>query len=149
MSKVVILQSFVKRSFPVTDATITTGWMPGQGFKLNTTGDYAELGSEENVMFVGADDDDEVASPPSGSLVTGLYGAGTTIVIDHSEEVAASSADRAYAAAVESGAVNDLLYFDSSGKFTTAAPASGSAMGIMFQKPAAANDYGLGVILRF
>lgn len=147
MSKVSLSHSVVKESFPIAKATIATGWLPGQGFKLNTTGDYAEIGSVDNVMFIGIDDDTEVKNPPSASLLTGVYGAGTTMTIDHSAEVAAGSSVRAYAANVESAAVNQLLYMDTDGKWSTVA--SGSVKGQLFQVPSAANNYSLGLIMRF
>jgi len=147
MSKVIVQRAFAKDSFYVEQASIDTGWMPGMAFKLNTTGDKAVLGTVDAVVFIGIDDDDELASPPSGSLVTGIYGAGTKFVIDHSEEVEAGSSDRAYDSSVESAAINALLYIDSASKFT--ATESGTAKGIMIQKPAATNNYGLGVISRF
>lgn len=147
MSKVIIYHSFAKESFPITAATIATGWLPGQAMKLNANGDYAELASVDTAMFIAMDDDDEVVSPPSASLVTGVYGSGTKFVIDHSEEVAANSGTRAYAANVTSASTNQLLYIDTDGKWSTTA--SGSIKGQVFQVPAASNNYGLGVILRF
>lgn len=147
MSKVIIYQSFAKESFPITSATIATGWLPGQAMKLNANGDYAELASVDTAMFIAMDDDNEVVSPPSASLVTGVYGSGTKFVIDHSEEVAANSGTRAYAANVTSASTNQLLYIDTDGKWSTTA--SGSIKGQVFQVPAASNNYGLGVILRF
>jgi len=147
MSKVIVHRAFAKDSFFVEEASIVTGWMPGQAFKLNSTGDKAVLGGVDAVLFVGIDDDDELATPPSGSLVTGVYGAGTKLTIDHSEEVALGISDRAYDSSVESAAMNADLYFDSEGKFT--ADESGTVKAKMFQKPAANNNYGLGVILRF
>lgn len=147
MSKVILYRGLAKDSFPIAAATIATGWLPGQGFKLNSTGEYAELGSVDTVMFVGMDDDDEIATPPSASVLTGLYGAGTKFVIDHTEEVAASSAARAYEADVASAPMNALLYMSANGKWTTVA--TGSVKGQLWQIPNASNNYGLGVIMRF
>lgn len=147
MSKVIIHYANAKESFPITSATITTGWMPGQGMKLNSTGDYAELSSVDTTMFIAMDDDDEVVNPPSASLVTGIYGAGTKFEIDHSEEVAAESATRAYAANVESATTNQLIYMGSDAKWTTAV--TGSVKAQVFKVPAAVNNYSLGLILRF
>lgn len=150
MSKVIIYRAFAKDSFPVAAATIATGWLPGQGFKLNTTGDAASLATTDTVMFIGVDDDDELSAPPTGSLLTGIYGSGTKFVIDHTEDVAAGSATRAYNTSSgnpESGSTNADLYMDASGKWTTTA--TGSVKGKMYQVPAASNNYGLGIILRF
>jgi len=149
MSKVIVQRAFAKDSFYVEQDSIDTGWMPGQAFKLNATGDKAQLGTKDAVVFIGIDDDDELASPPSGSLVTGIYGAGTKFVIDHSEEVEAESADRAYDSSCESAAINALLYIDSASKFTATAGTNGTEKGIMIQKPSAANNYSIGIISRF
>lgn len=147
MSKVILYQAFAKDTFPITPQTIATGWLPGQGFQLNSTGDYAQVGDTDNVMFIGIDDDLEVKNPPSASVLTGIYGSGTKFVIDHSQEVAVSSADRAYESNVESASTNQLIYIGSNGKWTTAS--TGSVKGQVFQVPNAQNNYGLGVILRF
>ena len=100
-------------------------------------------------MFIGVDDDLEVSHPPTGSLLTGIYGSGTKFVVDHSAEVAAGSATRAYSGTgnPESGAINANLYLNASGAFSTTA--TGSVKGKMFQVPAASNNFGLGVVLRF
>lgn len=147
MSKVILYQAFAKDTFPINSATIVTGWLPGQGMQLTSTGEYAEIGSVDNVMFIALDDEDEVKTPPSASIVTGVYGSGTKFIIDHSEEVAASNAARAYASNVESASMNQLLYMGTDGKWTTTA--SGSVKGQLFQIPSSDNSYGLGVILRF
>jgi len=147
MSKVVIYHAAAKESYAVAAATITTTWLPGQAGALDTTGKLAELAVVDNTMFVLVDDEDELSAPPTGSLVTGIYGAGTKFVIDHSEEVAASSATRAYAANVESASPNDSLYIGTDAKWTTVA--TGSVKGKLFQVPVAANNYGAGIILRF
>lgn len=148
MSKVIIKRATVKESFFLTDEAVAAGWLPGQGFKLDSTGEKALLGTGSNVYFVGIDSPTEIATPPSGSLITGIYGSGTKFIIDHSEEVSAGSATRAYAADVESGAVMDDLYFNDDSKFTTVAPSSGSAQAKMYMKPTSANNYSLGVSLR-
>ena len=150
MSKVLIYNSAAKDTFPVSAAVIATGWMPGQLGALNTTAVSVKLAVTDETLFLLTDDDLEVSSPPTGSVVTCLYGAGTRVVIDHSAEVAASSALRAYdliSGNPESGAINQNLYVDASGQFTTAS--TGSVKAKMIQIPAAANNYGLGVILRF
>lgn len=147
MSKVIVERSFAKDTFPVSDAVVAAGWLPGQCFQLNATGTSVEIGVTDNVLFVGIDDDDELASPPTGSLVTGIYGSGTKFFINHSEEVAAGSATRAYNTTLESGALNANLYVDGNGKFTTAS--TGSVKGKLVQIPDAGNDYTAGIILRF
>ena len=147
MSKVLIYKSNAKDTFAVASATITTGWMPGQLGTLDTTGKLAEVAITDETMFILADDPTDLNSPPTGSLVTCLYGSGTKVVIDHSEEVLASSADRAYHSSVESAIPGASLYVDSTGKWTAAV--TGSVYGKLFQVPAASNNYGLGVITRF
>ena len=147
MSKVIIYHKQAADTFGVAAATITTGWLPGQLGKLDSTGKLMELAVTDETMFLLADDEDELASPPTGSLVTLLYGSGTKVVIDHSEEVAAASATRAYASNVESAIPSQDLYVDSDAKFTTTS--TGSVKAKVYQVPSAANSYGLGVILRF
>jgi hypothetical protein len=150
MSKVVIYRAFAKDTFKVAAATVTTGWLPGQAFSLDSNGIYADIAVTDDTMFIGVDDDDELSAPPTGSLLTGIYGSGTKFDIDHSEEVAASSATRVYdtvSGNPESGTINDDLYINSVGKWTTTS--TGSVKGKMWKKPAADNNYTLGVILRF
>lgn len=147
MSKVILYHAPVKDYFPIAAATINAGWMPGQAFKFKSTGDYVELAVTDDTMFIGIDDDDELSAPPSGSLVTVIYGAGARFVIDHSEEVAASNAARAYASGVESAALNANLYINDASKWTVSA--TGSVKGKLYQIPSASNNYGLGVLLRF
>lgn len=147
MSKVIIYHANAKDTFNVSAATKNTGWMPGQLGALDTTGNQVKIAITDQTTFMLADDDDELNSPPTGSLVTCIYGAGTKVVIDHSEEVAAGSATRAYVSNCESAIPSQDLYVDSSGKFTTAS--TGSVKAKVFQVPASTNNYGLGVILRF
>jgi len=147
MSKVVVLHAYAKDFHPVAAATITTTWLPGQGFQYNSTGEYVEISNVDSTMFIVGDDEDELSTPPSGSLVTLYYGAGTKLLINHAEEVAASSAARAYEADVESAAPNASLYIGAAGKWQAAS--SGSVKGKLFQVPSADNNYEMGVILRF
>lgn len=147
MSKVIVLHAFAKDFEFVTPADITTGWLPGQGFQFNTTGDFVEIASVDNTMFIAGDDDDELATPPSGSLVTVYYGSGTKLLINHAEEVAASSADRAYESEVESSAPNADLFIGAAGKWQTTS--TGSVKAKLFQVPSSDNNFELGVILRF
>lgn len=147
MSKVIIYHAGAKDSFKVSSTVVSTGWLPGQLGSLNSTGDSVTLASVDDTMFLLADDDDELNNPPTGSLVTCLYGSNTKVVIDHSEEVAANSAARAYDTSVESAVPGQDLFVDASGKFTTTS--TGSVKAKVFQVPASSNNYGLGVILRF
>ena len=144
MSKVIVKHAAIKDTFAVTAATVATGWIPGQIFKLSTTGNEAALAaSNDQAMFVGIDATTELAAPPTGSLLTGIYGSGTRFVIDHSAEVAASSATRAYESDVESLGVNADLYGSANGKWTGEFPTSGSAsvLGKLMIVPAAGNNY--------
>ena len=147
MSKVIVNFAAQKKTYPVTDAVVATGWMPGQAFTLNAAGDYIELAEADEAMFVAIDDDDELSTPPTGSLATVIFGSGTEFFVDHSEEVAASSADRVYESAVASAAAGANLYINASGKWQTAA--TGSVKGKLSEIPVAANNYRMGVILRF
>ena len=115
--------------------------------QYNTTGAYVELAVTDGVIGVAADDDDELSAPPTGSLVTLYYGSGTKLLINHKEEVDASSSDRAYESEVESAAPNANLYISATGTWQTTE--SGSVKGKLFQVPAAGNNYELGIILRF
>lgn len=147
MSKVIIHHAGAKDSWQVAAATVATGWMPGQAGTLNVTGDSVALAVTDETMFILADDDLELSTPPTGSFVTALYGAGTKIEIDHSAEVAASSATRAYAADVTSAVPSADLYVDSNSKWTSVA--TGSIKAKLWQVPSAANNYSLGLITRF
>jgi len=147
MSKVIILHKLWADTFPVTAATVATTWLPGQAFCLNSTGDYASLADVDNTMFIGIDDEDEVSAPPTGSLLSGIYGSGTKFIVDHSEEVAAGSSTRVYETEVASASPNASLYISTTGTWQTTA--TGSVKGKLFQVPSADNNYGMGVILRF
>lgn len=146
MAKVSVLKSVSKDSFPIMDATVTTGWIPGTAFTLNSLG-YAIQANVDETMFIGADDDDEVVSPPSGSLLTALYGSGTRIQIDHSAEVAAGSSTYAFDSSVLSAIRGQDLYVGTDGKFTTTV--TGSVKAKVVEVPAAGNNYTLDCILRF
>lgn len=155
MPKVLIYRGPNKDTFPVSAATITSGWLPGQLGALNTDATSVKLAITDETLFLLADATTELASPPTGSLVTCLYGTGTKVVLDHSAEVAAgtvaagagTAAKKSYDYSCESGAINQDLYVNASGKFTTAV--TGSVKAKMIQIPAASNNFGLGVILRF
>jgi len=147
MSKIIPLHMPYKDTWPVADATVATGWMSGQAGKLDSTGQFAELGIADATMFILMDSPTELATPPTGSLVTGFYGSGTKFIIDHSAEVAASSADRAYEADVASAAPNADLYVSANSKWTTVS--TGSVKGKLYQVPTVDNNYGLGILLRF
>ena len=134
-------------SYSVSASTITTAWLPGQLFCIDPNDEnYAFLTTTASgALGVVLDDDDELSAPPSGSKVTILYGTGK-IYINHAEEVAASSATRAYETNVESAKPNWDLYVSTNGKWTTVA--SGARVGTVCQVPDAANSYELGVLLR-
>lgn len=147
MSKVQILNQNALDSFPVSAAVVSTGWLPGQCGVLNATGTSIGIASVDNVMGVMIDDDLELSAPPTGSLVTIAYGSGTKILIDHSKEVAAGDATRAYVSDVESMSLAaPNLYINTVGKWTTVA--TGSVKGVAFQIPVSGNNYTLGVITR-
>jgi len=147
MSKVIVLRANAKDYHKVASSTIVTGWLPGQCMQYSSTGAYVEIASVDGAMFVAGDDEDELVAPPTGSLVTLYYGAGTKLLINHKEEVDASNAARAYETEVASASPNANLYVGAAGKWQTTA--TGSVKAKLFQVPAAANNYELGVILRF
>ena len=145
MSRVLLNRVFAKDTFKVTASVVSTGWLAGQLFSLNSLGEAA-LAVTDAALFVGVDMPAEVSAPPTGSQLTGVYGIGTKLYIDHSVEVAAGSSSRAYNTTCESGTMSADLYVDSSGKFTTSV--TGSVKAKLIQVPSAANNYTLGVILR-
>ena len=147
MSKVVVLNAFAKDFHYVAASTISTGWLPGQGFMYSSTGEFVEPAEADDTMFIVGDDDDELSAPPSGSLVTLYYGSGTKLLINHDEEVAAASATRCYESEVESASLNASLYIGATGLWQSTA--SGSVKAKLFQVPSSDNNYELGVILRF
>jgi hypothetical protein len=147
MSKVIVRYAAQKKTYHIDDAVVETGWLPGQAFKLANDGQTAELAVGDETMFIAIDDDDELSSPPTGSLGTFVFGSGTEIVIDHSEEVLASSVARAYASGVESANASTDLYINSDSKWDTIA--TGSVKGKLSEIPSANNNYRVGVILRF
>uniref|UniRef100_A0A7C3WQN5 Uncharacterized protein n=1 Tax=Dictyoglomus turgidum TaxID=513050 RepID=A0A7C3WQN5_9BACT len=147
MSKVIIYHAFAKDTFPVSTTVLNSGWMPGQLGTLNSAGTSIKIASTDETMFLLADSPSELNSPPTGSLVTCIYGAGTKVIIDHSQEVQTNSSNRAYESDVENALPGQSLYVSGNGKFTTVV--TGSVYGKVFQVPSATNNYGLGVILRF
>ena len=150
MSEVRVYHKGAADSYAVTAATIATGWIPGQCFTLATTG-LATLASGSNTMFLGIEEETTLAAPPTGSLVTGIYGDGTKVAISHIAEVAAGSAARAYDTVVgnpEAGALAADLYVNAVGKWSTLV-ASGSVLGKMWEIPEASNSFTLGIILKF
>jgi len=154
MSKVLMNRVFAKDSFKVTAATITTGWVPGNFFTLNSLGEAA-LANGDNALFMGVDPANTtqvgLANPPTGSLLTGIYGVGSKVYINHSAEVAAGDATRAYALDVQSANVGDNLWVNAAGRLSvTGSVASGSVSvhAKVIQVPSAANDFTLGVLLR-
>jgi len=150
MSKVLMNRVFAKDTFKVTAATVNTGWLPGQFFTLNSLGE-ASLASGDNALFMGVDPANTtqlgLATPPTGSLLTGIYGAGSKVYINHSAEVKAGSSSRAYDSSVESAAVGANLWVNASGKLT-ATVATSSVIAKLIQVPSADNDYTLGVLFR-
>jgi hypothetical protein len=147
MSKIIPLHAPYKDTWPVGAAAISTGWMPGQAGKLNSTGDSAILAVADATMFILMDATTELSAPPTGSLVTGFYGSGSKFLVDHSAEVAASSNARAYESDVESAPYNADLYISANSKWTSTA--TGSVKGKLYQIPTLANNYNVGIILRF
>ena len=150
MSKVLMERTFAKDTFYVGASAISAGWVAGMAFQLDPTGTFAILGVVDNIIFIGVDGTTELSSPPSGSLITGIYGSGTRFIIDHTPEVAAGSSTRAYNTSVgnpESGTINANLYIGTDGKWTTTA--TGSVKGKQLSIPSAGNNFNLEIQLRF
>jgi len=147
MSKIIPLHIPYKDTWQVAAPTVTTGWKPGQGGCLDSTGQFAQLAVADSTLFIMMDAPNELSTPPTGSLVTGFYGSGSKFIVDHSAEVAASDPTRAYESDVPSAAINSDLFMSANSKWTSVA--TGSVKGKMYQLPTANNNYDLGVILRF
>lgn len=158
MSKVLMNRVFAKDTFKVLAATITTGWVPGQFFTLNSLGEAA-LASGDNALFMGVDATTELSAPPTGSVLTGIYGVGSKVYVSHTVEKAAASATRCYDYSVEAaGTVGANLWVNASGKLSLsgsvvaaiggASNLTGSVIAKLIQVPAAANDYTIGVLFR-
>ena len=96
MSKVYVYRAAAKDTYPVAANTVVSGWVPGNLFCMNTTGEFAQLASGNNTMFVGMEEENDISTFPTGSVVSAIYGSGTRFVVDHSIEVAAGSAVRCY-----------------------------------------------------
>jgi len=147
MPKVIVKYAARKTTFAIADAVVETGWLPGQVFKLTDDGHEAELAIADESMFVAIDDDDELSTPPTGSMGSFIFGSGTEFVVDHAEEVAAGSAARVYASGVLSAVASTDLYVNGDSKWDTVA--TGSIKGKLSEIPSADNNYRMGVILRF
>jgi hypothetical protein len=167
MSKVLMNRVFVKDTFKVAAATVLTGWKPGQFFTVNSNGNgEAILANGDNAMFMGVDDPTlplnstlSLASPPTGSLLTGIYGVGSKVYIDHTLEVALGDPNRAYAADVELGTPGASLWVNAGGKLSLSGSVVGSGVGYtsgsvssavakLLQVPSATNNYTIGVLFR-
>lgn len=147
MSRVLMNRVFAKDTFKVTQGTITSGWLPGQFFTLNSLGEATLAnGSVDNTLFMGVDEPSKLASPPTGSLLSGIYGIGSKVFVDHSAEVSAGSSARAYDPSVELSTVGQSLYVNTVGKLTTASV--GSVVAKVIQVPNASNNYTVGLLLR-
>ena len=55
MSKVIVSWAAQKKTLPVSDDVVTTGWLPGQVFNLTTDGLNVELANVDGAMFVDSD----------------------------------------------------------------------------------------------
>ncbi len=144
MAKIDLRNTNVKRTYPVADAMTT--WIAGQVVKL-LNGEALLTDNKDLVLGFAMDSPDELASPPTGQLLTVLSGGGTIFYIDHSEEVAAGVGDRAYDANVEAASETEYLWVNSDGKLTTTEDDSKRPIAKVLQVPAADNNWTLGVEL--
>lgn len=156
MSKVLMNRVFAKDTFKVTAATITTGWQPGQFFTLSSAGE-ASLATGDNALFMGVDATTALSAPPTGSVLTGIYGVGTKVYINNSVEKAAGTAINGFDYGCIAAAVGDNLWVNANGKLSTTSSilinsgvpiSTGSVVAKVIQVPAASNDYTLGVLFR-
>jgi len=148
MSKVTIPFGGIQETGQVSAATITTGWTAGQFFQDNAGGLVSLATAQHAAVYVVQDATTELSAPPTGSLVTLIHGTGT-LYVDHSAEVAASSAVRAYESDVLTASVGAPLYCSANSKWTgTAYGSTGSVKGILKQIPSASNNYTIGIVLR-
>lgn len=144
MSKVNVSFPGIRETFKVAPGTVVTGWLAGQLFKLDSGG-LAVLGSADSAIFVAVDPSSDLASPPTGSLLTGMHGA-ATLSVSHAPEIAEGIGTRCYESDVESAAIGALLYASGNGKWTTVA--TGSNKGTLIEVPASGNSRTIGILLR-
>jgi len=145
-----------KQSFNVTSATITTGWVAGQLFRLDSPtsqpsyqDEYVELQSTPggNIMGVALENSTDATSPvygmsqPSSSKCTLLHG--------HSKfEIVNGASGACYESTVASAYVMDSLFCSVNGKFTVLSGSSAAhPVGFITKVPKAGNSYTLGVVL--
>jgi hypothetical protein len=149
MSRVLMSRVFAKDTFKVAADVVATGWKPGQFFYLNTAGE-ARLATGDNALFMGVDPSDRLSTPPTGSVLTGVYGIGSKVYINHANEKAAVDNVYAFNTDVLGASIGDNLWVDGSGKLTVTGSlaGTGSVIAKVIQVPAASNDYTLGVIFR-
>jgi len=146
MSKVIIEHSNNKESYIIASNTLTSGWIPGQAFKLEAENTIA-LASSNDALFIAIDSVTDTTVAPTGSLLTVIQGAGSTFLVNHNEEVLTSSSVRVYESDVESANTNSNLYINSSYKWTTIA--TGSVVGKLYKIPSMYNDYTIGIMLHY
>ncbi len=133
----------------VADATVTTGWYPGNVGQLDSNGQLELFDGTAQAMYIIVDDTDELVAPPSGKLVTVLHGQGKIEVIPDS----AADWTNVFIGPLADWAYNDAIYTTTEGKLTQAYAASADTasgaiqVGKVVDPPAAANDYTLTMLV--
>jgi len=150
MSHVNLIRVNVTDSGTPSPAQSASGWKGGAPMCFDSTGNYIQLATGQNTMFVVVEDSTYTTSalfnnPPSGKLVTTVYGGGTVIEIDHAAEVAAGDASRVYDASVASASPNADIYVNASGLYTTASGSSTMPLFKLTKVPSASNNYTIGL----
>jgi hypothetical protein len=140
----------------VTGSVKTTGWSAGTVVQYDPSNENyvlvstaASTGSAvTQPAGVLIDDETELSAIPdvTGGYVSIVQGP-SKIFISHAQEVAAGSAVRLYQVGVESANNGAPLYWDATGSWTSTAQSNEAVYGVMVQKPAAANNYELGIRL--
>lgn len=131
---------------PVTAATVTTGWYPGNVGNLNA-GDLQVYSSGE-ALYIIIDAPTELVAPPTGKLVTVMHGQGKIEI-----EGNATDWESVFVGPLADWACNDAVYTTNAGKLTQAYNASPDAssgskqVGKVVDPPTSDNAYTLTMIV--
>ena len=132
---------------PVTAATVTTSWYPGNVGNLND-GDL-QVYSSGQALYIIIDAPTELVNPPTGKLVTVMHGQGKLQVIP--DDV--NDWSHVFVGPLADWACNDAVYVTNAGLLTQAYNASPDAssgslqVGKVVDPPTADNAYTLTMIV--
>lgn len=132
----------------VASGTVTTGWYPGNVGNFDTDGKMQIYDGTGDPMFIIVDDDDELASPPTGDRVTVMYGQGKIVV----QPDDSSDWSNVYIGPLADWDYNDPIYVTSAGLLTphsgTEGVSSGATqVGKVIDPPTSSNDYELTMLV--